>query len=295
MGNVHVPGDQERQIGILARDMDLLHAQHSEVADDTNERTEVDPNLVQRILGILPGLLPLFLKSQPAVAGITALLPLIASLFKSKPASHQTPIEQVPTAPVPATPPVVIVVAPHPPRSTGSVPPPEPTGLVWPTSLSLDLDLYLPGNVPAPFTTVEQVDHYDIVKSDGTSNLPIHGGAYLHAGYYDAEGPINFEQRNTPYLYKTSRWTAKVISSPRGARIGMTDSIEWDAATSTVKRTDNQVANFRADEYERTGGMDVPVHFPPDCDEEVIEIGLEVLGGPAGIVTTKPVRFPKIS
>jgi hypothetical protein len=219
-----------------------------------------------------------FLAAPPATprVPVTGMSPVVPS-----PTPLPTPF---PTPVPPFTPPVLL------PFPTPTTP---PVSLLWPTSLTLDLDLYLPENVSCPFRYEELPDHYDIIKTDGTTNLPIHGGAYLHAGYRDAQGvPINFEQRGTPYLYNTAIWTARVISSPNPARVGMTDSIK--SVNGATERTSNNVANFRADEYTRTGGMDVPVHFPPDCNEEVIEIGLEVMA-PLGLVTTKPVRFPKIS
>jgi hypothetical protein len=166
---------------------------------------------------------------------------------------------------------------------------------VFPTSLGINADLMLVGNVLCPATFEDHGDYYEAIKADGTSNLPIHGGAQLHAIYYDDQGAINWTETNSPdfrantNLFNTARWIARCISGPKA---GQTDKIE--TINGVVTRTDKNVANFQAAEYARTGGMDVPVHFPPEMNECVVEIGLEV-DGPNGVITTPPIRFPKIS
>lgn len=215
-----------------------------------------------------------FVKSlldNPAVAAaIQALiLAAIAKLTAPKPPVVVTP---------PAPPPVAPQPAPAP------VPTPDPT--VYPTALTVDLDLFLAEGVPCPYRVEEREDFYEVIKTDGTTNLPIHGGAYLHAGYIGPDGKSITFDPGSP-LDHTAKWTARRVGTVRG-------EVFCGPGNPAKEGGSREVANFRLAEYERTRGMDVPVHFPPSANETVVEIVLSV-ETPAGVVTSKPVRFPKVS
>lgn len=191
------------------------------------------------------------------------------------------------TAPKPA------VVVPAPVPQPAPLPPyPAPTGpgtpdpTVYPTALTVDLDLFLAEGVPCPYRVEERDDCYEVIKTDGTTNLPIHGGAYLHAGYIGPDGKSITFDPGSP-LDHTAKWTA--------IRLGRNQtSVSCGPGNPAQEGGSREVANFRLAEYERTRGMDVPVHFPPSANETVVEIVLSV-ETPAGVVTSKPVRFPKVS
>lgn len=182
------------------------------------------------------------------------------------------------------TPPVVsphVGTTPQPTQPVSQ--PPQPTApnpLAQVAALTVNLDLFLAEGVPCPYRVEEFPDYYQIIKTDGTEALPIHGGAYLHAGYLDAQGePIKFEPGSP--LDHTAIWIAKRVSD------GLT---VWCGPGNPAKEGgDRAVANFRLAEYERTRGMDVPVHFPTAADESTEEIMLKVGG-----LISKPVRFPRI-
>lgn len=147
---------------------------------------------------------------------------------------------------------------------------------------------------PLGYTIVETPEAYEIVLTDrGTTNFPLHGGAYLHAVYLDAQGvSINFEQRGLPELYKTAIWEAESVD---GAGV---NTLAFDPTLGRYNQVDRgaHVANWNNEAEEpreatRTGGMDVPVHFPDDANDRVVRITLKL---PTGVVA-KPIQFPKIS
>lgn len=146
------------------------------------------------------------------------------------------------------------------------------------------------------YTLIEHPDAYEIVLTDrGTSNFPLHGGAYLHAIYLDKDGvPINFEQRGLPELYTTAIWQAEAID---GVNMGI-DTLAFDQALGRYNQVDQgaHIANWNNEAEEpreatRTGGMDVPVHFPDGANDRLVQITVML---PTG-VKAKPIRFPKIS
>lgn len=192
------------------------------------------------------------------------------------------------------------------------VPPPGPTGVhvqpgtpsdsrIWPHALGFNLDLFdtLDNQTAAlPYAIEDAGDFYQLKKTSDTDNLPIHAGAYLHAIYFDENGhPFRFEDLLPPalHLYGTAEWFAREVGGQgRVSRLKVVDGqyVQVDGPGGRIVNWNNQAEAPL--EARRTGGMDVPVHFPPEANEAVIEIGFEVFA-PTGIVTTKVVRFPKIS
>lgn len=217
------------------------------------------------------GFLRSIMDNQAVAAAIQALIQAaIAKLTATKPA-------------VVAAPPPVVVLPPAPATPTVAVNVPL---AIYPTALTVDLDLFLAEGVPCPYRVEEFPDHYEVIKTDGTSNLPIHGGAYLHAGYIGQDGKSITFDPGSP-LDHTAKWTARRVGTGRG-------EVFCGPGNPAKEGGSREVANFRLAEYERTRGMDVPVHFPPSANETVVEIVLSV-ETPAGVVTSKPVRFPKVS
>lgn len=208
--------------------------------------------------------------SDPAlIALIQAALALALQKLTAPKGPKPDPGRSIPGAPPPSAPPIAPVVDER----------------IWPAALTVDLDLFLAEGVPAPYRVVEHEDCYEVIKTDGTTNLPIHGGAYLHAGYLDAQGKsITFEPGS--HLDHTAVWTMR--------RVGGRLSVFCGPGNPAKEGGDRDVANFRLAEYERTRGMDVPAHFPPAADNTVSEVVLSV-DTPNGTVTSKPVRFPKVS
>jgi len=148
-------------------------------------------------------------------------------------------------------------------------------------SLTVNLDLFLAEGVDCPYKVEETPNFYQVIKTDGTSNLPIHGGAYLHAGYLDAQGNGIAFAPGSP-LDHTAVWTAK--------RVVDGTTVFCGPGNPAREGGDRAVANFRLAEYERTRGMDVPIHFPESANEQMAEVTLSAFG-----LTSKPIRFPKVS
>lgn len=163
-----------------------------------------------------------------------------------------------------------------------------PEAIVWPVSLTVDLDLFLGDelNTPCPYRVEEREDCYEVIKTDGTTNLPIHGGAYLHAGYIGPDGKgIQFEPGSK--LDHTAIWVASRVGNERA-------SVWCGPGKPAAEGGTRVVANFWLKEYERTRGMDAQVKFPPSANDTVVEIALRV-DTPNGPILSKPVRFPKVS
>jgi len=233
-------------------------------------------------------------------------LPILVEAWFSgvdAPAVVQVPVQPVapvqPT-PVPGWPPVL-------PPSTWTPPPaavPKPTApaagpasLALVNSLTIEFELHdtLQNNrAPISYHFDETAEAYGVVLDNyGTTNLPIHSGAYLHAGYLDASGAgINFEQRNTLDLYNTAVWIARYLDGSG------TSTLAYDKSLGRYNQVDvgARVVNWNNEAEEpreatRTGGMDVPVSFPPEANDKVVEINLQV----GSVTHIKPIRFPKIS
>lgn len=202
-----------------------------------------------------------------------------------------------PTAPAPALPPGKPWTPP-----TGSTPAPaSPQASALALVAGLGIEFELQDTLenerrPIAYTINETPEAYEIVLvNHGTTNFPLHGGAYLHAVYLDAQGvPINFEQRGLPELYKTAHWEARTVD---GGPLGI-NLLEFAPALDRYVQVNQgaHVANWNNEAEEpreatRTGGMDVPVHFPDDANDRVVEITLLLSTG----VKAKPIRFPKIS
>lgn len=195
-----------------------------------------------------------------------------------------------------------VVVDPRPPLSAPApgpwttIPPPAPA--LFPSALSFDIDLFDNENKPCGFRVEDKGDYYQLVKTDGTDNMPIHGRAYLHAGYYDDAGlPINFEERGTPHLYGTAQWFAREV----GGKGRISELRCEPGAKDTYVQVDkgDRIVNWNNEaelpkEARRTGGMDVALKFPPEADESVFDVGFYV-DTPSGRVETKPVRWAKVS
>ncbi len=247
----------------------------AKAADHHDPNTTTEHNiqtLAQDAAGIAPsgGLAAIFnvLLSNPAV--VAALLAAIMGLL-NKPAAQPAQ----PAPPAPPEPPAPHPPAPHP---TGPTAPADPLSQV--AALTVNLDLFLAEGVPCPYRVDEFPDYYQIVKTDGTDALPIHGGAYLHAGYLDAQGnPITFDPGSP--LDHTAVWTATRVDG------GL--SVFCGPGNPAKEGGDRDVANFRLAEYERTRGMDVPIHFPPTADKTIAQVTLTV-----GKLVSKPIRFPRI-
>jgi hypothetical protein len=209
---------------------------------------------------------------------VGALLALLLAKLSKKDAPAVVPAPAVPATPA---------SGPHPTAPVTSAP-----GQIWPTVLEVNLDLFDSAaneSVGLPYKVDETDEAYVIIKTDGSTNLSIHGGAYLHAVYKDAQGPINFEDRGTPYLYGTAIWTATATDGSGSCTLALGDDRKYHQTDHGLR-----IVNFRAEEADRTGGMDVPVHFPPEANEKVIRIVLGVQT-PTGPLGEKPLQFPMVS
>lgn len=201
-------------------------------------------------------------------------------------------------APVPTPPPTTKPWTPP----TGSTPAPvSPQAQALALVAGLGIEFELQDTLenerrPIDYKITETAEAYEIeLLNHGTTNFPLHGGAYLHAVYLDAQGvPINFERRGLPELYKTASWEARTVD---GGPLGI-NLLEFAPALGRYIQVDQgmHIANWNNEAEEpreatRTGGMDVPVHFPDDANDRIVEITLLL---PTGI-KAKPIRFPKIS
>lgn len=192
--------------------------------------------------------------------------------------------------PAPAQPPVV--AAPG-----GAGPAPAPLPVLYPTDLRIDLDLVDANNDPIPFTVTDKGDHYAVELLGGTTNVPLRSKATLRAGYCIDGKPFRFEGQTPPalHLYHTARWIAREVGGHRVSTLEAVGKVyrQTDGAGGRIVNWNNEAEEPR--EATRTGGMDVPMKFPPDADEAVVEVTLEV-DTPNGTVRhDKPVRFPKAS
>lgn len=232
-----------------------------------------------------PGLFEVLLKDPTVIA---ALLALIERLTAPKAA----PAPQPPTAQPPAPPPVA-------PSPTPALP-----VLLYPTDLRIDLDISDNNGEPIPFTVTEKADHYAVELHGSTTNVPLHSCATLRAGYCLNGQPFRFEDQTPPalHLYHTARWIAREVGGQ--GRVSMLapllDSSSEGPAYVQVNGPGGRIVNWnnkaeQPQEATRTGGMDVPMKFPAEANDAVIEVTLEV-DTPNGTVRhDKPVRFPKAS
>lgn len=226
-----------------------------------------------------PGLFEVLLKDPTVIA---ALLALIARLTAPKAA----PAPQPPTAQPPAPPPVA--------------PPPTPAlpVLLYPTDLRIDLDISDNNGEPIPFTVTEKADHYAVELHGSTTNVPLHSKAILRAGYCLNGQPFRFEDQTPPalHLYHTARWIAREVGGQgRVSTLEATEKVyrQSDGRGGRIVNWNNKAE--QPQEATRTGGMDVPMKFPAEANDAVVEVTLEV-DTPNGTVRhDKPIRFPKAS
>ncbi len=297
MGNVHVPTEQERKLALLARDMDLLNSQHAEVADETHERTEVDQNLVQQILGVLPGLLPLFLKNAQAVAGITTILPFVLGLFRSKPKPHQEHIDDVPASPV-VPPPTT------PTPATPVTPPVAPAGVV---PDFIEIGLAGSDAVKSPDRTDKQVlpftmDGNRVVLVGNTTSLDDGSTIALDAGI-QANGKglrIDMDPARTPagqvnhpellgkqvYIAEDAA-TGEVLGSIGGKGNACAQVEGKWMLTGDVAHFDNGVS-FVENRYRETGGMSPTVRLKRQGGP--VRIFARILDAESGSIVTPEIR-----
>ncbi len=218
---------------------------------------------------------------------------------------HQAPAATPPApAPVPfpfppSTPPTAKPWTPPTGSGPVAVPPPASRAIDLVAGLGIEFrleDTLENNRAPIGYTINETPEAYEIVLANhGTTNFPLHGGAYLSAVYLDANGiPINFEQRGLPELYNTAIWEAKTVDGLGNA----INTVAFDPALGRYNQVDQgaHVANWNNEDEQpkeatRTGGMDVPVHFPDEANDRVIEITVKLATG----VVAKPIRFPKVS
>lgn len=234
--------------------------------------------------------------------GLEDLPILIAGWFEAPEVAKPTPALPPATAPVvsvPGWPPVLPPSTWTPPPASPKPPvlnaPPAALALVASVTIEFELhDTLENSRAPIQYHFNETTSAYEVVLDNyGTTNLPIHSGAYLHAGYLDAQGQgINFEQRGLPELYNTAVWIARYVD-------GSGESVlAYDKSLGRYNQTDkgSRVVNWNNEAEEpreatRTGGMDVPVHFPPEANDKVVEITLVV----GAVIHDRPIRFPQIS
>lgn len=172
---------------------------------------------------------------------------------------------------------------------------PEPTDPappeMWPSSLKLNVARVIdPNEDEIPFELHPNSDggnELQLVLKGGTDNLPIRSRIVLEAQYLDADGdPFAFEDRGALHLYHTSHFFAQ---SERG-RVSI-----GPGRGAVMNTLGAHVANFREAEYDRTGGMDPVVKFPPEANEQVFHLFFEVKLPSGKVLTSNHIITPKVS
>lgn len=175
-------------------------------------------------------------------------------------------------------------------------PPPPTTRRVRPAGLRIEVaGVHGPDKQDFPFHMNGDTLMLDVKdeKGDPLTNLPIHSGVNLRAVYLDENGnPFRFEDRDALYLYHTAIWSA-------ACRIGHVSIGPKIGATPARMETINaRIANWReegdGDSYEKTGGMDIVVHFPPEANDQwiVLRLGYKEHGYE---IESPAVYLPKVS
>lgn len=265
-----------RDVLLAARD------HHDESKPEIRHSLAALAESASRVTGDKASLFEILL-SNPAV--IAALLALLERKLGGAPAPQPVPpIGQPPTV-APGTPSGPIGSGPQP-------------ALLYPTDLRIDFDLFDHEGAPLAFRVEEKADCYEVVKLDGTSNLPLHSKALLRAGYCLNGVPFKFEDQTPPalHLYHTARWVAREVGGK-----GRVSTLK--ASGKVYAQTNGKggrIVNWNSEAEEpreatRTGGMDVPMKLPAEANDAVVEVNLEV-DTPAGTIRhDKPIRFPKAS
>lgn len=199
--------------------------------------------------------------------------------------------------------PLVVPDEPKEPDMPNTPPPPPPAPvLLQPDSLGIEFDMRDRDDNLMGYRIEDKGAYYQVIKTDGTTALPLRSILSLRAVYQDEDGePFRFEDQVPPalHLYGTAQWSFRAVDGSGKVTLGPARGPSAPGAIGGVVDEEKveglKVVNFKQGEAQRTGLMDVPAIVLEAANDKVLECGLRVTRPDGGIVAAKPVRFPLAS